>query len=69
MWKIIKTETGKTNRKLGIQSLKINNMITDNHVMIANTFNKYFVSVVDSIISSVKIGTTNHANNPKLIKY
>jgi len=31
MWKIIKTETGKTNHKLGIQSLKINNTITDDH--------------------------------------
>jgi len=28
MWKIIKTETGKTNHKLGVQSLKINNAIT-----------------------------------------
>jgi len=24
-WKIIKTEKGKTNQKLGVQSLKINN--------------------------------------------
>jgi hypothetical protein len=69
MWKIIKTETGKTKHNLGIQSLKINNMVTDNHVMIANTFNKYFISVTDSIISSVKIGNTNHANNPNPIKY
>ena len=37
MWKIIITETGKTNHKLEVQSLKINNKITDNHVMIANT--------------------------------
>ena len=67
MWKIIKTETGKTKHKLGIQSL--NNMITDNHIMIANTFNKYFLSVADSIISSVKIHNNDHANNPNLIKY
>jgi hypothetical protein len=36
-WDIIKTETGKTNHKLGVQSLKINNTKTDNHIMIANT--------------------------------
>jgi hypothetical protein len=66
-WKIIKTETGKTSHTLGIQSLKINNTITDNHIMIANTFNKYFLSVADSI--SVKIGNNDHANNPNLIKY
>jgi len=66
---VIKTETGKTNHELGIQSLKINNTITDNHIMIANTFNKYFLSVADSIISSVKIGNNDHANNPYLIKY
>jgi len=41
MWKIIKTETAKTNHKLGVLSMKINNTMTDNHIMIANTFNKY----------------------------
>jgi len=41
----------------------------DNHVMISNTFNKYFISVADLIISSVKIDNTNHANNPNPIKY
>ena len=54
MWKIIKTETGKTNCKLGVQSVKIGDTLTDNHIMIANTFNKYFTSVTDSIISIVR---------------
>jgi len=36
---------------------------------IANTFNKYFISVADLIISSVKIGNNDHDNNPNPIKY
>jgi len=43
MWKIIKTGTDKTNQELRVQSLKINNAITDNHTMITNTFNKNFI--------------------------
>ena len=33
MWKVIKTKTCKTNKKLGVQSLKINNTVTDNHIL------------------------------------
>jgi hypothetical protein len=69
MFKIIKTETGKTNHKFGVQSLKINNKIMDNHIVIAYTFNKYFISVAHSIISSVKSGNNNHQNNTNPIKY
>ena len=67
--KIIKTETDKTNHKLGVQSLKINNTVTDNHIMIDNTFNRYFVSVANSIISSVRSGNNDHENNTYPIKY
>jgi hypothetical protein len=49
MWKIIKTETGKTNQELRVQSLEINNTIADNHTMITNTINKNSVSVALSI--------------------
>ena len=51
MLKIINTETGTTYHKLGDQSLKINNAITDNHGMIANTINKHLILVADSIIN------------------
>jgi hypothetical protein len=69
MWKIIKTETGKTNHKLGVQSLKISDTVMDKHVMIANTFNKYFVSVTDSIVSIVRSVNSDHENNTDPIKY
>ena len=69
MWKIIKTETAKTNHKFGFQSLKISNTMTDNHVIVADTFNKYFISVADSLISGVKSGNNDHENNTNPIKY
>ena len=69
MWKIIKTETGKTNHKLGVQSLKINNAVTDDHIMIDNAVNRYFISVANSIISSVRSGNNDHENNTYPIKY
>jgi hypothetical protein len=69
MFKIIKTETGKTNHKLGVQSLKINNKITDNHIAIAYTFNIYFISVAHYIICSVRSGNNDHENNTNLINY
>jgi len=62
-WKIIKTGTGKTNHTKGVQSLKTNNTIMDNHVINVNTFNKYFISVGYTFISSVKSGNNIHRNN------
>ena len=69
VFKIIKTETGKTNHKLGVQSLKINYKITDNHIVIAYTFSEYFISVAHSIISSGTSGNNGHENNTNPIKY
>jgi hypothetical protein len=40
IWKIFKTETDTTNHKLRVQSLKINDTITNNHIMITNTCKK-----------------------------
>ena len=41
----------------------------DNQVMIAITFNKYFISVAHAIISCVKSGNNIHRNNINPIKY
>jgi len=65
-WKIIKTETGKTMHTLGVQSLKINNTIMDNHIINVNTFNKYFI-LGYTFISNVKSGNNIHRNNTKSI--
>jgi hypothetical protein len=40
-----------------------------NNDMIANTFNKYFISVADSIISGVKSGNNDHENNNNPMNY
>jgi len=37
-----------------IKSLKINNTITNVPQEIANTFNDYFLAVVDSVIENIK---------------
>jgi hypothetical protein len=54
---------------LGVQSLKINNKIRDKHIVIAYTFNKYFISGAHSIISNGRSGNNDHVNNTNPIKY
>ena len=41
----------------------------DNHDMAANTFNKYFISVADSIVSRVKSVNNDHENNNNPMNY
>ena len=41
----------------------------DNHVVTANSFNKYFISVAVSIINNVNSGNNDHENNMYHIKY
>jgi len=45
-----KTEIGNNNCQNDIKYLKINNTIMNNPQEIANTFNDYFLTVVDTII-------------------
>jgi hypothetical protein len=66
--KIIKTEIGTTNHKLQDQSLQITNAITDNHVITANTFNKCFILVADSITRRVR-SDNDHENSNNPTKY
>jgi hypothetical protein len=68
-WKIIKTETSKTNHKLGVQLLKIINNIINNTITIANTLNKYFISIADLVINNIKSGNNDHENNTNHIRY
>jgi hypothetical protein len=54
-WKIINEEKGETKRSIGIQSLVLDNKLIRNQNKIADIFNKYFVSIADSVISEVQI--------------
>ena len=63
VWNIIKNLTSSSNKSNtnNIALMKIKDNISDNHLTIANNFNKYFLSVVDNIIHE------NIMNNENLI--
>jgi hypothetical protein len=48
-WNAIKSISGRNNNKADIQFLKIDGKLTDNHVMIAESLNKYFLTIADNI--------------------
>jgi hypothetical protein len=50
-WRIINEERGNTKSGSDIQSLVLDNIITDQN-QIANIFKNYFLSIADSIISN-----------------
>jgi hypothetical protein len=58
-WNIINEEKGKTKRDNGVQSLVRNNNIIMNQNKIANIFNKYFISITDT----VNTGNNKHINS------
>jgi hypothetical protein len=68
-WKIIKKETGNKDHKKGIPSLKVNNIITNNQLIIADTFDKYFLSVADTITDNINKDKNGPANNTNLLNY
>jgi len=49
-----KQEIGNNNCQNDINSLNINNTITNNPQEIANTFNDYFLTVADNVIGNIK---------------
>ena len=63
IWKIINEENGKTKSAIDIQSLVINNNIIVNQNKIANIFNNYFISIVDTINSD----NSKHVNTSSYI--
>jgi hypothetical protein len=68
MWRIIKFQTNNTVHQSGIESLKINNTVTDNKDDIAHAFNAYFISVADSVVNNIS-GKTNYKNNRHTTDY
>jgi hypothetical protein len=52
-----------------VQSLKVNNTITNNQLTIADTFNKYFLSVADTIIDNINKDKNEPANNTNPLNY
>jgi hypothetical protein len=68
-WRIIKTETNKTDHKIGIHLLKINNRLTCNQDIIARSFNKYFTSVADTVVNNIKRDSNEIGDNLKFLAY
>jgi hypothetical protein len=58
-WRIINEEKGKTKGNKGIHSITIGKQEVTNREKMATSFNKYFLSIADSIIPN----NNNHSNN------
>jgi hypothetical protein len=64
-WKIISEDKGKINRDKGIYSIKVDNKVIMNQNEIVNVFNKYFISIANSVTSNNnKHTSSNSFNNP-----
>jgi hypothetical protein len=64
---IIKSKIGKKVSKGGVRPININGNLTNNQQMIVNSFNNYFLTIVNKIIDdnrNDKIGQSNNLNNP-----
>ena len=53
IWEIIKKEIGNYNCYNVIKPLKINNTISNDPQVIANTFNDYYLTVTDSVTRNI----------------
>jgi hypothetical protein len=67
-WEIVKKETGNKNYSHKVQALEMNSVkITDQNA-IANSFNKYFVSIADKNTENLESNTPNQGNIMNPIK-
>jgi hypothetical protein len=57
-------EKGKTKQNIGIQSIIGDNKVIMNQNKIENTFNKYFLSIANSIISDNNKHISSSSINP-----
>jgi hypothetical protein len=64
-WKIINKNKVKIKNDKGIHSIKVDNKVISNQNEIANVFNKYFISIANSVASNNnKHTSSNSLNNP-----
>ena len=64
-WDIIKTETCENHSNKRTQLINIHGKLITNQQSIANSFNNYFLTVADKIISNIKNDKTSlNCNNP-----
>jgi hypothetical protein len=63
-WRIINEEKGNIKRNEGINSIIIGKKVVTNQEKIATAFNKYFLTIADSIIPENNNHTNNEIVNP-----
>jgi len=68
-WKTIKKEIGNNNCQNDIKPLKINNTTINNPQENANTFNDYFLTVLDTVIGNIKKDNSGPRDNMKPSDY
>jgi hypothetical protein len=61
VWKIVKKETGKYSTEEMTQSIKINDNATQNPKLLANTFNIYFLTIIERMNNDTATLTTEDA--------
>lgn len=72
IWNIVKSETNKISYNKSVQSIYINCDLTDNPIVISDTFNNYFLSTADNIIlnnNNINTNSNIKDKNNKVINY
>jgi hypothetical protein len=67
-WSVIKSISGRSNNKADIEFLNIDWKMMDNHFMIAESLNKYFLTIAHDI-SNATNGHTTGFDTAKHLKY
>jgi D-hexose-6-phosphate mutarotase len=62
-WNLVKSVTNQKNTSNILNSMNINDRLSDNHIKIANAFNTYFISAAEKLLvknlSGHKISDSN----------
>lgn len=61
IWNVIKSETDKTDTIKNISTMNVEGKSISKQCMIANAFNKYFLSVAENIITNKLTNIRDHA--------
>jgi hypothetical protein len=69
-WSIIKSVIGRKINNAGIQFLNIDGKFTDNHHMITDSLNNYFLTMADKMNSNnTEVGHIIHSDTDKHLNY
>jgi hypothetical protein len=49
MWNIVNSESGRNNKEKDILKINIDGKVTNNHKIISNSLNTYFLTIADTV--------------------